>query len=276
MKNKVGVMQGRLLPKHKGRFQAHPVGYWQNEFPIAAKLGLDCIEFIFDYEDFDANPIWSDKGIREIQQITRSTEVEVLSICADFFMECPLHSSNKEEADFASSIMIRLLEQSNALGISDLIIPCVDQSSINHRKKLEFFQRKIEELIPTALKHGVRLCLETDLPANSFANLLKALDSSSVTVNYDTGNSTSLGYDYNEELLAYGDSITDLHIKDRLLGGKSVPLGEGNTDFDGFFAIYSKLDLSSPFIIQAYRDDEGISIFQRQHEFLKKLLSKYY
>ena len=34
-------MQGRLLPKYKGRYQAHPVGYWQNEFDIAASLNLN-------------------------------------------------------------------------------------------------------------------------------------------------------------------------------------------------------------------------------------------
>ena len=28
-------MQGRLLPKYKNKYQAHPVGYWENEFPIA-------------------------------------------------------------------------------------------------------------------------------------------------------------------------------------------------------------------------------------------------
>ena len=36
MKNKIGVMQGRLLPKHQGRYQAHPLGYWQKEFEIAS------------------------------------------------------------------------------------------------------------------------------------------------------------------------------------------------------------------------------------------------
>ena len=52
-KNKLGVMQGRLLPKYKGRYQAHPVGYWQDEFPIAAGLKLDLIEFIFDYNEWE-------------------------------------------------------------------------------------------------------------------------------------------------------------------------------------------------------------------------------
>ena len=36
-------MQGRLLPKYQGHYQAHPVGYWEDEFTVAAeikKLGI--------------------------------------------------------------------------------------------------------------------------------------------------------------------------------------------------------------------------------------------
>ena len=29
----IGIMQGRLLPKYKKKYQAHPVGYWENEIP---------------------------------------------------------------------------------------------------------------------------------------------------------------------------------------------------------------------------------------------------
>ena len=43
-----GIMQGRLLPKFKNRFQAHPLGYWKNEFTIAKEIGLSYIEFILD------------------------------------------------------------------------------------------------------------------------------------------------------------------------------------------------------------------------------------
>ena len=55
MSNLVGVMQGRLLAKYHGRYQAHPVGYWQQEFEVAKKIGLDCIEFILDFNDFEKN-----------------------------------------------------------------------------------------------------------------------------------------------------------------------------------------------------------------------------
>mgnify|MGYP001425492063 CR=1 FL=1 len=48
----IGVMQGRLLPKYKGRYQAHPLGYWKKEFQLAADLKIDCIEFILDLNEF--------------------------------------------------------------------------------------------------------------------------------------------------------------------------------------------------------------------------------
>ena len=46
----IGVMQGRLLPKYKGKYQAHPKGYWQNEFKIAKSIGISHIQFLFDNE----------------------------------------------------------------------------------------------------------------------------------------------------------------------------------------------------------------------------------
>ena len=50
IENNIGVMQGRLLPKYKNRFQAFPVNSWIREFQIAKKIKLKNIEFIFDYE----------------------------------------------------------------------------------------------------------------------------------------------------------------------------------------------------------------------------------
>ena len=67
MKNKIGVMQGRLLPKFQGRYQAHPVGEWQKEFWIAQQIGLGCIEFILDFYDAEENPLLKAGGIDEIK-----------------------------------------------------------------------------------------------------------------------------------------------------------------------------------------------------------------
>ena len=93
MKNKLGVMQGRLLPKYRGNYQAFPVGYWTDEFFIAKKLGLDLIEFILDHNDAELNPLLRDGGIEQIKSLMQKTgvSVEKRSICADYFMQAPLH-----------------------------------------------------------------------------------------------------------------------------------------------------------------------------------------
>ena len=85
-----------------------------------------------------------------------------------------------------------------------------------------------------------------------------------MTINYDIGNSASLGYDPEEEFNAYGEKITDLHIKDRLLGKGPVPLGKGNADIPKIFKLLSKINYQGIVIFQAFRDDNGIEIFKEQ------------
>ena len=266
-------MQGRLLPKYKGRYQAHPVGYWENEFPIAAEFGLNCIEFIFDYNDFELNPLWNKKGRKKILEISTQTGVKVYSVCADFFMECPLHSKIEENRNFSKNILIELLQNCNELEIKDIVIPCVDQSSLSTSQCTELFKAEILDVIPVAENLGINLSLETDLAPFTYKGLLNELNSNIITVNYDTGNSASLGYDFREELANYGDSISDLHIKDRMLRGGSVLIGSGNVDFVGFFDEFSKYNYDGPIILQLYRDDEGLNIFKKQLDIFKSFFN---
>ena len=102
------------------------------------------------------------------------------------------------------------------------------------------------------------------------SELIKAVNSPFVKINYDTGNSACLGYNLSEEFNAYGEYISDIHIKDRLLNGGSVFFGEGNVDFDLFFEELKKLNYNGPIIFQLYRDDEGVEIFKKQFELFNK------
>jgi L-ribulose-5-phosphate 3-epimerase len=274
MHNEIGVMQGRLLPKYQGRYQAHPVGYWQDEFPKAAELGLDCIEFILDYNDAEQNPLMTPEGCKEIQAVSEQSGIKVLSVCADYFMEAPLHSENDQEAECSIAVLRQLLKTATELGSRDIVIPCVDKSSIQNNQVRARFIEVLSTVIPDAERSGVNLSLETDLNVRQFGELLSKLDSQRVTVNYDIGNSASLGYDPAEELDAYGERIRDIHIKDRLLGGGSVKLGGGGADFKLFFDKLSHFNYKGPFIMQAYRDDQGVDVFKQQLEWIKPYLEK--
>lgn len=274
MNNKIGVMQGRLLPKYQGRYQAHPVDYWEQEFFLAEKLELDCIEFILDFNDFERNPLIRDGGIDEIILVSKRSKVEVKSICLDYLMEAPIHSRNNSIAKSSQEVLRLLLNNVSRLGVSNVVIPCVDQSSLYDASEVRRFIQNLRPLISIAERFKINLSLETDLPPKPFLDLLESINSDRVTVNYDIGNSAALGYDVNEELEYYGNRITDIHIKDRILGGGPVELGKGNADFSLFFNKLKDFNYQGPFIMQAYRDEEGIDIFKKQYDWIRPYLDE--
>jgi L-ribulose-5-phosphate 3-epimerase len=273
MSNKIGVMQGRLLPKFKGRYQAHPVGYWQEEFFLAADLDLDMIEFILDFNDVEHNPLLTDLGQKEIGEISQSSRVMVKTICADYFMEAPLHSSDTKVSKKSTKMMEKLIDIAYKIEITDIVLPCVDQSSL---KTVDDRERLINVLNPILLeaeKKAVNISLETDLSPDDFVKLLYRFNSINLKVNYDIGNSAALGFNPVEELDAYGSRISDIHIKDRNFNGGPVILGDGDAKFDKFFEKLVEIGYKGPFIMQAFRDNEGISIFKKQLEWIKRYIN---
>ncbi len=187
-------------------------------------------------------------------------------------MESPLHSENPSKSIESGKILTSLINNANKLGVKDIVIPCVDQSSMKTQDELDRFINNVKPIIEIAEEREINLALETDLPPNIFSDLLNAFSSKFITVNYDIGNSAALGYDPRDELDAYGQMISDIHIKDRLFGGGSVFLGQGDADFDSFFKRLKDFDYQGPFIMQAYRDDEGIEIFKQQFDWVGKYL----
>ena len=269
---KIGVIQGRLLPKYRGRYQAHPIGYWEDEFEIAASLGLDLIEFILDYNDYEDNPLMSVSGCKEIKEISNQSGVHVKTVCADYFMEAPLHSDDLHVATLSAAVLRELILNSQTIGITDIIIPLVDQSSLATLESRDRFISALTPFLSDLEAQNINLNLETDLGPSEFKQLLAQIDSKRVTVNYDTGNSAGLGYDPDQEFAAYGPQITDIHIKDRVKGGPSVCLGQGSADFAKIFKSVHDFGYNGPFIMQAFRDDEGLEIFKTQLTWLRSRL----
>ena len=255
-------MQGRLLPKYMGRYQAHPKGNWRDEFDVARALDVDLIEFILDYEDAAENPLLADPDA--IAAAVDETGVAVKSICADYFMEAPM------QRDAAGhEVLATLIVNAARLGVRDIVIPCVDQSSLSDASETAAFVDALAGHARDAAARRINLALETDLAPGPFAALLERFDGPAVTVNYDSGNSASLGFNPTEEFDAYGHRITDIHLKDRTRNGGPVVLSEGDCDFDTLFALIASSEFDGPLVMQAFRDDEGVTIFARQQAWLR-------
>ena len=269
MNNNFGIMQGRLLPKFKGQYQSHPIGNWHKEYAIASNLSLKNIEFIFDLNLYHKNPIFSE--IELIIKTQKETGIKTKSICADFFMNAPIHKSTKEERKIFNEILTKLIINLSKLGGSDIVIPFVDNSKIVNEEDKLIVVEFLNSLENICHDHKVNLALETDLEPKVFNKFVNDFNNKYITINYDSGNSASLGFSIEEEFNLLAEKITNIHIKDRTLNGGSIELGKGDANLKYLkrFIIEKKFDGIITF--QAFRDDEGISIFKKQFNYFLNL-----
>ena len=244
-------MQGRLVPPEGGRFQSFPVEGWRRELAFAAAAGIQGIEWIYDEYGAEANPLASDDGVAEMRRLCAAHGVVVESVCADWFMDRPLLQSDPDER------LVRLrwvLERARAASIRRIVLPFVDASALRGADDADALVEVVTALLPEL---DVELHLETDLGPDEFARLLGRLDHPLLKANYDIGNSASLGYDPREELDAYGARVGSVHVKDRVRGGGTVPLGEGSADLELVFALLQERGWQRPLVLQVARGDEG-------------------
>ena len=270
-------MQGRLSKSNEEKIQSFPVNSWRLEFKKAKESGFEVIEWIFD--DLK-NPILFSENIQEIISLCKESDIRINSICADYFMEGKLFRETQTNILENIEVLKKLIIQSEKLGVSIIEIPLVDSSSLkNNNDKVEL-KKNIDKIIFLLEEKNIDLVLETDLPPQDFRDLLLEINHPKVLANYDSGNSTSLGYNSEEELTTLKKWIRNVHVKDRRIHNGTVPLGKGNTDFDLFFKSLEKIGYSGDLIIQgARRDEENFSPEQtcvEYQKFVNQYLNKYY
>ena len=272
--NLIGVMQGRLLPSIEGRIQAHPGEQWREEFPAAREYGLDLIEWIFEGRDWQKNAIMANPD--EIIEYSQKYNIKVITLIADFFMDRPLLRVSPAEVDKRMTVFEDLLMKASRVGVKFLNVPFVDNSEITSDAERDQVANLMSRLLPQAEKLGMEIALETSLNPQKFRQLLDTINHPLIKVNYDIGNSAALGYDPAEEMDAYGTSIATVHRKDRVLGGSTVPLGQGDSDFATVFSRLAGLNYQGPFTLQAARNGDEKTATENYIKFVNNYLNKYF
>ena len=277
-KNKIGIMQGRLTASRGRGIQFFPfgAGEWQKEFEVVARLGLDSIDFIFDLENFENNPLWTAAGRAEIKTLVKKTGVAVRYITADFFMRRPFFRNAVGEKENAA-ILLKLIKIAAEIDARAVEIPLLDNSSIKTDAEEKKFQKSIEQCFNQIKNNKIILALESDLPPAKFSKLLNSFKNPLVKAVYDTGNSSALNYRPDEELPLIGKFLSHLHIKDRKPADGTVALGAGAADFFAVFSQLKKIGFGGDFILQAARGADGTETetVGRQKKFVDNLTKKY-
>lgn len=86
MKPSIGIQQRRLSPRRDGKLQAFPHGDWQRELSVAARIGFDAIEWLYESERAEQNPISTAAGRAESRRVVTASGVAVRSVCASYFL----------------------------------------------------------------------------------------------------------------------------------------------------------------------------------------------
>lgn len=253
----IGIMQGRMVPPTDNRIQCFPRERWADEFELAARAGLDCIEWIYDLYGADVNPLATDTGLEKLKDLSEQHKVKIFSICADYFMDKPLVRASQAELDDRLKTFHWLLERGRLIGINRMVIPFVDASRIDTQAEFDGVVMLLQRILDETSQTGIEIHLETSLAPTRFAELLSRLSDVRLKVNYNSGNSSSLGYNPREEFAAYGERVGSVHIKDRLLGASTVPLGSGDADFAALAEGLRKVHYQGDFILQVARGASG-------------------
>ena len=248
--NNIAFIQGRLVNKVEGRIQAFPREDWEKELELASSNNLNFIELTVDLDRIWENPISSSLGIDNFKSKLLTYGVKPIACTADFIM----HNPPWNDLTNMTKISKKIIQGLGKIGCKFIIIPFVDDSSINKDIEDDAINF-LMSLKPSLIENGVEVAIESDYHPKDLRSFIDKLPSSLFGINYDIGNSASIGYDIEEEFDSYFKRIKHIHVKDRLLNGTTVPLGQGNADFELCFNLIKKYNYKGDFSMQTARDE---------------------
>jgi L-ribulose-5-phosphate 3-epimerase len=253
-KPNIGFIQGRLSPIASNRIQQFPWDSWQNEFSIASKNSINLIEWTIDTFKFYLNPLINLNQWEEINTIASKNNILIPSVTCDYFMENPPW---KSDIDLIKKGIIAIFQGMKNIGANILVVPLVDNSSLLDSSNADTVKNLFTDLIPEIIQNNIQIAFECDLNPEKLLHFISEFDKNYFGINYDIGNSASLGFDPNNEFEAYGSRITNVHVKDRKLNGPTIPLGEGDADFLRIFGLLHEVNYQGNLILQTARSKEG-------------------
>jgi hexulose-6-phosphate isomerase len=247
---KIGFMQGRLSPMINGRIQQFPTNNWKDEIEIAAKNKFTKMEWTIDSETLNFNPILTGDGQKLIGEMCHLYNLSIPSITCDYFMENPPWKSDRSQI---TEVMYKIFEGMKAIGASLIVIPLVDNSSLEAEKDEKILKNFFFGLIEFIRILNISVCFESNFEPKKLARFIEEFPDNNFGINYDIGNSASLGFSPIEEFSSYGNRILNIHVKDRKYNGTTVPLGEGDADFNSIFKLLNNFQYKGNYILQTAR-----------------------
>lgn len=254
---RIGFMQGRLSPLVDGKIQAFPAAHWRDEFALAERYGFPLIEWTLDHDDLADNPLMTAAGRREIAALTQRHGIAIRSLTGDCFMQAPFFKAEGQARVTLVDELRRVLDAAAAARIAFVVVPLVDNGHLDNPVQLERLTQVLDGLQTFLRDARMKIIFESDLPPRELRGFIARFSRFCFGINYDIGNSASLGHDPSEEIASYAAWIDNVHVKDRRLGGTTTPLGTGNANLPRVFELLHDAGYRGDFILQTARAADG-------------------
>jgi L-ribulose-5-phosphate 3-epimerase len=266
--DRIGFMQGRLSELIDDRVQFFPWGTWEQEFEIASQIPIRLMEWTLDHEGIDENPFMTIHGQKKISELCKKWNVKIPSLTGDCFMQAPFWKASNDAAGKLIQDYRDVVAACGNLGVGIIVIPLVDNGSLDNHSQEESLIELLLQNIDVLKGSRVKLAFESDFYPLRLKKFIDRLPDENFGINFDMGNSASLGYRSEEEIDLYGNRIYNVHVKDRLLNGGTVPLGNGNVDFIKVFTGLGKIAYQGNFILQTARlkGDDNVSLVRHYRD----------
>lgn len=273
----VGFMQGRLSPLQDGKIQAFPWANWQQEFSTAGDAGFQLMEWTLDQEDLYQNPIMTHQGRQDVKRLMTIHGISIKSLTGDCFMQAPFFKANLGTRQKLEGDLDAVIEACSDVGVEYIVFPLVDNGSLESLTQRDVLIDTMLERAGRLKQKGVTIVFESDLGPQELAQFIEVFPSHVFGINYDMGNSAALGFDAFEELDAYGSRVRNVHVKDRVRNGGTVPLGDGATDFDACFLALASHQYKGNYILQTARaeDNDHLKVLLKYFTMTSSWVQKY-
>ena len=260
----IGILQGRLTPSADGRLQFFPVGDWEAEFPKAREIGFAAMEPLVAVDSYREHPLWTEEGARRLAAVAQEHGIALPSVHGFFKW--------RERAEESVSALTAILPRVRAIGAKTVLISLFDENAIQSPEGEQRVIELLRSLADQAEGFGIRLGLESEIPAEEFKRFTAAFVHPAIGIYYDIGNMVSMGVDVPAEIRLLGPLIVGAHVKDRTLGGPTVPLGTGAANFPEIFKALRDIGYAGPLIIQGARDPnrDDVSLNREYYEKVKQ------
>jgi sugar phosphate isomerase/epimerase len=248
----ISIVQGRLSPPVGGHYQYFPAQTWREEFALASQLGFDGIEWIIsDY----SNPIFDERTLNEIEQLTAKHRIKITSISLDVLMYHPIFKAPWDDVVW---LFDRIVEAVKRLRIKRVSIPIEENSGLHSPRETVLAVETLRHVMRCYSRWIPFICLETDLSPQNAHKILASRGLEHLGLLIDTGNIAANGFALDDFIKLCRPRVYGLHIKDRTRGlGPTCPLGQGEAEIKKAIAARSKFTQLSDITLQAYRTPRG-------------------